>query len=141
MKRLCIALAIMMTVLSTGSFAAEDTPPDLKGVKVLTATDLEGLIGEPGIRIFDLRKKASFVEGRVPEAISAAPFYDASKDKFDVSLLGPEKTAPIVFYSHGTSGWKSYWASKAAVEAGYSNVMWFRGGYAEWEGGKLPIVR
>ena len=137
-----IALALAMAALVAYPLAAaEDTPGHLDGVKVLSADELKSLAGKPGLRIFDLRKKASFVEGHIPKATSAAAAYDEREKKLDISILGPDKAAPIVFYSHGAAGWKSYWAAKAAVESGYSNVMWFRGGYAEWEERSLAIAR
>jgi rhodanese-related sulfurtransferase len=135
-------LALVMTALAAFPLAAEeDTPKHLDGVKVLSADELKSLAGKPGLRIFDLRKKASFVEGHIPKAVSAASAYDEREKKLDVAILGSDKSLPIVFYSHGAAGWKSYWAAKGAVQAGYANVMWFRGGYAEWEERNLAIAR
>lgn len=137
-----IALALVMTALAVFPLAAaDDTPKHLDGVKVLTADELKSLAGKAGLRIFDLRKKASFVEGHIPKSISAASAYDEREKTLDVAILGSDKSAPIVFYSHGAAGWKSYWAAKVAAESGYTNVMWFRGGYAEWEERNLAIAR
>ncbi|HZH26512.1 MAG TPA: rhodanese-like domain-containing protein [Azospirillaceae bacterium] len=140
--RISIALILAFLMGSPVTARAEvDTPSELGGARVLSAEELHGLAARSDLRIYDLRKKASFVEGHIPGAISAARHYDAVAEKLDTSFLGAAKAAPIVFYSHGVAGWKSYWAAKAAIEAGYTNVMWFRGGYAEWEEKALPIKR
>lgn len=139
--RYLACLLLLALAWSGPSAAAEDTPTRLEGATILTAEELKPLIGKPGLRIFDLRKKASFVEGHVPKAVSAAAAYDEREKKFDVGVLGPDRAAAVVFYSHGAAGWKSYWAAKMAIEAGYTNVMWFRGGFAEWEEKSLPIAR
>jgi len=73
--------------------------------------------------------------------MSGAPYYDERDTTLDTSFLPSDRGERIVFYSHGTTGWKSYHAAKQAVEAGYQNVLWMRGGYAEWEEDELPIER
>jgi len=60
------------------------------------------------------------------------PNFDASQDQFDLSKLPADKNAKIVIYSDGPTGWKSYKAAVMSVNAGYKNVMYFRGGYADW---------
>ncbi|WP_299398071.1 rhodanese-like domain-containing protein [Pelagibius sp.] len=139
MVRAFTALLLVLGI-SAQSYAAEETPLELSGVTVVTAEQLQPILDQ-GIFIYDLRKKASFVDGHVPSAQSAAAFYDAARTTLDTSFLGPNKSDRILFYSHGTTGWKSYWAAKRAVEAGYENVMWMRGGFAEWAGNGFPIAR
>ena len=140
MRALYIIAGLLLFLVPV-AHAEQDTPNHLAGAKLLSAETLKQMASLSALKIYDLRKKASFVEGRVPGAVNAASYYDAAAEKLETSFLGSDKKAPIVFYSHGVAGWKSYWAAKAAVEAGYTNVMWFRGGYAEWEGSQLPIER
>ena len=87
------------------------------------------------------RSKASYADGHVPGAVSAARHYDAASETLDVSFLGSDRGVRMVFYSHGSTGWKSYHAARQAVAAGYKNVMWMRGGYADWAAGNYPIAR
>ena len=139
MKRIICAL-ILSLGLSGAANAAEETPLQLEGVTIVSAQELEPMLNQ-GIFIYDLRKKASYVDGHVPGAESAAAHYDAQTTTLDTGFLGPNKSDRVLFYSHGTTGWKSYWAAKRAVEAGYTNVMWMRGGFAEWAASELPISR
>jgi rhodanese-related sulfurtransferase len=120
--------------------AAEETPAQLERVRVLTAEELRPLLNQ-GIKVYDLRKKASYADGHVPGAVSAARHYDALNNRLDVGFLDPDRSTRMVFYSHGSTGWKSYHAAQQAAAAGYKNVMWMRGGYAEWAAGNHPIAR
>lgn len=47
--------------------------------------------------------------------------------------------AAVLFHSDGPTGWKSYYASKAAAEAGYKNVMWMRAGFDQWSEKGYPV--
>lgn len=135
-------LVLLATAVGTAenASAAEETPLHLEGVTIVSSDELRPLL-DRGVQVYDLRKKASYVDGHVPGAKSAASYYDANDTSLDTSFLGSNKSDRIVFYSHGTTGWKSYWAAQRAVEAGYTNVMWMRGGYAEWAAGEPPIAR
>lgn len=134
---LCFGLAL---AAAEPAAAAEETPTHLDGVTIVTPDELRPLLNQ-GVRVYDLRKKASYADGHVPGAEYAADHYDATATTLDTGLLGPDKNGRIVFYSHGSTGWKSYWAALRAVEAGYRNVMWMRGGYADWAAGDHPVAR
>lgn len=40
---------------------------------------------------------------------------------------------PIIFYSHGKTVWKTYYAAGEAVKAGYTGVMRLKEGFRSWE--------
>ena len=142
--RWVISALLFACVLAFGTsgqvIAAEETPTHLEGATVVTPEQLRPLLNQ-GVRVYDLRKKASYADGHLPGAVSAAEHYDANNNALDTSFLDPDRSERMVFYSHGTTGWKSYYAAKQAVEAGYRNVMWMRGGYAEWTAGEHPVAR
>ena len=46
--------------------------------------------------------------------------------------LPADKAAQLIFACNGAECWKSYKASHAAIQAGYTRVYWFRGGLPEW---------
>ena len=50
------------------------------------------------------------------------------------------KTASIVIYSDGPTGWKSYKGAVLAIKGGYKNVMYLRGGWAEWTAKGFPTA-
>jgi rhodanese-related sulfurtransferase len=137
-----LALMLMLTLGISGvALAEEDTPATLEGTRVVSAEELRAILNQKAVKVYDLRKKASYVEGHIPGAITAARQYNEKEKALDVSVLDRDRATTVVFYSHGVSGWKSYWAAKSAVSAGYKNVLWLRGGYAEWEDKNLPVQR
>ncbi|MPZ10894.1 MAG: hypothetical protein GEU89_11900 [Kiloniellaceae bacterium] len=142
--RWVISTLLVVCVLAVGAVgqatADDETPTHLEGVRVVTPEQLRPLLNQGG-KVYDLRKKASYADGHVPGAISAAQHYDSERNTLDTSILGPDRSESMVFYSHGSTGWKSYYAAQQAVEAGYKNVMWMRGGYADWAAGAHPIAR
>lgn len=121
------------------------TPASVKGVEVVSVEKARDLIGKA--QFFDMRSAVNYGKGHVKGAV-ALPYdqksdksenFDAAKDKFDMSKLPKEKSAAIVFYSDGPTGWKSYKAAVLASRAGYTNVKWMREGTAGWTAKQLPL--
>lgn len=139
MRALLGAVAIVLALVVPAQ--AKDTPASLSGVTVVSAAEAKALLEAGKVRVYDLRKKASFAEGHVPSATNVASAYDEDSKRLDTRHFGLEPNAPVLFYSHGADGWKSYWAAKSAVEASFTTVYWMRGGMAEWEAGGLPVAR
>ena len=48
---------------------------------------------------------------------------------------------PLVFGCNGPECWKSFKASRAALQAGYTKVYWFRTGVPAWRGSGRPLDR
>lgn len=125
--------------------SAAETPTSLPGGKVVSANEAKTLVGKA--RFFDMRKAINFGKGHVKGAAALpydeksekSPSFDASKDGFDKSKLPSDKSTPLVFYSDGPDGWKSYKAAVLAVRAGHKNVMWMRGGITEWSAKGLEL--
>ena len=140
--------AMMWFVLSGSADAAEDreTPASLAGGKVIGAAEAKKLVDAKGTFFVDTRSPVNFGKGHVPTAVSIAyrekshqaANFDASADQFDLSKLPGDKNAKIVFYSHASTGWKSYKGAVIAIKGGYKNVMYMRGGYAEWTAKGFP---
>lgn len=126
-----------------------ETPSAAPGIKVINADEGKALAAAKGALFVDTRNAMNFGKGRVPGAISASykekseavANFDASLDSFDMSKLPADKSAKIVIYSDGPTGWKSYKAAVLASKAGYKNVMYMRPGFAEWESKGLPVER
>jgi rhodanese-related sulfurtransferase len=133
--------AVLLVLAATQAAWAEDTPLTLAGVTVVGAAQAKALIDAGQIKVLDLRKKASFADGHLPSAASAAAAYVEADKRLDAGGLGVDRAAPLLLYSHGPDGWKSYWAAKSAVEAGFTAVYWMRGGVAEWDAKGLPLER
>lgn len=149
MKYLILSFALATSFAATPAWANDETPKSISGAKVISIDEGKSLAAGKGVTFFDTRSPVNFGKGHVPQAVSVAykeksekvENFDASKDDFDLAKLPADKSARIVFYSDGPTGWKSYKAAVAAVKAGYKNVHYMRGGFAEWEAKSLPVER
>jgi len=128
--------------------ARPETPIKVKGAKVISVEEGKKLL-DAKAAFFDVRSAINYGKGHVPGA-AALPYkgksddvenFDQSQDQLDASKLPADKGATIVIYSDGPKGWKSYKASVLAVKAGYTNVHYMRGGYAEWQSKGLPTAQ
>lgn len=125
---LAMSLSMASAIANTG-----ETPATLDGAKTVSASQAKSL-AEAGASIFDVRRKAAYLEGRVPKAKSI----QKSGSGFDAAVFGGNKDAQLVIYGHGSDGWSAVDAVKAAVAAGFKHVHWLRGGWKEWSGAGLP---
>ena len=137
------ALVLGLGVVS-GARAAE-TPTKLDGVKVVTAAEAKQML-DRGVMLVDTRVATEYAEKTIKGAKSI-PYreksakdvkFDRTQDKFDLSKLPSDKNAPVVFFCNAGECWKSYKASVLALDAGYKQVHWLRGGMPEWTAKGLP---
>jgi rhodanese-related sulfurtransferase len=140
------ALVLMAAMAITATAGKVPTPTEApQGVTIISAADAQPLIQQNQVKAFDMRKALNYGKGHLPSATSL-PYKWTKKGHpsertgtFNISKLPSDKGVKILFHSDGPNGWKSYYASKAAVEAGYKNVMWMREGFATWKEKGYPI--
>lgn len=122
------------------------TPTTLPGARVISAAEAKSLI-EKGIPVYDVRVKEEYNSAHVPGAISV-PYvegsakevgFDPADDQFALNRLPKDKNAAFMMYCDGTICWKSYKSAVTAIQAGWKNVYWFRGGFPEWKQAGFPI--
>jgi rhodanese-related sulfurtransferase/ABC-type phosphate/phosphonate transport system substrate-binding protein len=122
------------------------TPTSLPGAKVIGAAEAKALI-EKGVPVYDVRVREEYDTAHVPGAISV-PYnessakevdFDASEDKFALDKLPKDKNAAFMMYCDGTICWKSYKSAVMAINAGWKNVIWFRGGFPEWKEAGMAV--
>jgi rhodanese-related sulfurtransferase len=127
-------------VASLGIF----TPSELSGVQRVDARAAYDL-AEKGAKLVDVRTEKEYAARHARGAVNL-PYvekslkeidYDAKKDQF-TGLASLNKGDAVVFFCNGAECWKSFKASKAARDAGYTRVYWLRGGMPEWIAQGLP---
>jgi rhodanese-related sulfurtransferase len=149
MKKTLVLLAVLISVVSFASviLAAEPiTPTSLRGGTVINDGQAKANLGK--MKIFDVRKKAEYVDGHVAGAISV-PYgeksdksvnFDAKKDSFDISKFPSDKNEPFIVYCNGPKCWKSYKASVLLIKDGYKKVYWYRNnGFPGWKSKGYPV--
>ena len=125
------------------------TPRTLEGATLVEDPAVVESLLAGGARYIDARNEEEFSAGHVPgatlvpyvEKSAKDPGYDAKLDQFDVQRLGQNKAQPLVFGCNGPECWKSFKASRAALQAGYTKVYWFRTGVPAWRGSGRPLDR
>jgi rhodanese-related sulfurtransferase len=140
-----VCVLFMTSTVLSGSMPTPTEPPE--GVAIIAVSDAKQLLSNSGMQFFDMRKALNYGKGHLPGAVSlpykwtskGAP--DQRSGEFNMSKLPKDKNEQVLFHSDGPYGWKSYFASKAAVEAGYKNVMWMREGFAIWKEKGYPVKR
>ena len=138
-----VCVLFMASIALSGSYPTPTEPPE--DVTIIAVTAAKQLISNSSVQIFDMRKALNYGKGHLSGAVSL-PYKWTSKGhpsqrtgEFDISKLPKDKNVKIIFHSDGPNGWKSYYASKAAIEAGYKNIMWMREGYAVWKEKGYPV--
>ncbi|UZG42735.1 rhodanese-like domain-containing protein [Caldimonas thermodepolymerans] len=123
------------------------TPTHLPGAKVVTAREVQQLIAK-GAVVVDTRTEREYRAKHIPGAVFA-PYvekslkdvaFDAGQDDFS-GLAKLDKNKPTVFACNGAECWKSYKASRVALQQGFKEVYWFRGGLPEWEAAGLEVEK
>lgn len=140
MKHISTKAAIVAAsfFLATSAFAQTgETPAALEGAKTVSASEAKSLL-DKGAMPLDVRRRAAYVEGRLPKAKSISSLQDSSSKEFAPEAFGPKKDAPLLVYGHGSDGWSAVSAVNGAVKLGYTNVHWLRGGWTEWSKAGLP---
>jgi rhodanese-related sulfurtransferase len=137
--------AFFFAAVATGA-VAQETPAVLEGATVVDAARVQQMM-RSGTPVYDVRVAAEYAEAHIKGAQSLpyreksakAIGFDKAQDSFDLNKLPADKNAAFIFYCNAGDCWKSYKASRLAIEAGYKRVHWFRGGLPEWRTKKMPV--
>jgi rhodanese-related sulfurtransferase len=112
------------------------------GAVTASAVEIGGMMGDTGARvvIIDVRPRAAFAKGHLRNAKNLQVRYsDVLREHvFDKSALGADKSAQIVIYGAGDRDPAAAAVVRKALSEGYSNVIWMRGGFADWIAARLP---
>ncbi|MCB1886264.1 MAG: rhodanese-like domain-containing protein [Rhodocyclaceae bacterium] len=148
-KRLsCLCLCLISAAVAQAGGKPE-TPATLPGGTVISVEEGLRLLQAGSATFIDTRNPLNFGKGHVPgaravayrEKSAYAVDFDASVDHFALDRLPGDTSAPLVFYSDGPTGWKSYKAAMMAIRHGYGKVNYMRGGWADWRAADLPVER
>lgn len=122
------------------------TPRQIPGGRVVRTVELKSLLEqEPRPYLIDV------LGGGVHRTIAGA-FWMAGAGAGDMSkeeesrfvetiakFAGGDRNRALVFFCSDSECWLSYNAALRAINAGYTNIMWYRGGLAAWLHAELPM--
>jgi PQQ-dependent catabolism-associated CXXCW motif protein len=121
------------------------TPASIPGGQVVTTKGLVELVQRRPMPfvVFDVLGGAETLPGAVPAAWVSQS--GSLKDQIQLAVVqllqqqtGGNKQMPLVFYCLSRECWLSYNAALRAIAAGYTNVLWYRGGIEAWKMAGLP---
>ena len=121
------------------------TPASIPGGQVITTKGLVALVQgwQAPYVVFDVLGQSEVLPNAVPAAWLSQPgtFDDAVQQKASQMLAQQtqgRKGVALVFYCLSRECWMSYNAALRAIHAGYTNVLWYRGGIEAWKFAGLP---
>jgi rhodanese-related sulfurtransferase len=124
------------------------TPASIPGGQVITTKGLVELMrgGQAPVLVLDVLGGAEMIQGAQYAVPAAQPgaFNDQTQQQFVGYLqqaTNGNKQHPIVTYCLSTQCWMSYNAALRAINAGYTNVLWYRGGIEAWKQAGMPTQR
>ncbi len=140
-----MAAALVSVALPGLANTKIQTPEKLDGVRVVNAEQVQAAM-KSGAAAFDVRVATECTEKTIKSAVchtyreksEKVVTFDKSQDQFDLTKLPSDKGAAVIFFCNSGDCWRSYKAAAVARDAGFKNVMWFRGGMPEWTSKSLP---
>lgn len=122
------------------------TPASIPGGQLITTKDLAGLLqgSQSPVLLLDVLGGPELIPGAqyaVP-AHQAGSFDDQTQAQFGQFLqqaTSGSKEHLLVLYCQSVQCWMSYNAALRAINLGYTNVLWYRGGLDAWKQGGQPV--
>lgn len=123
------------------------TPNSIPGGQVITTKGLLPLLQQGmQVLVFDALGGGQALPNAIPAAWTAQPgsFDDGTQQQMALmlrQLTRGNNATPLVFYCGGPQCWMSYNASVRAIQLGYRNVLWYRGGLEAWQRAGLQLAQ
>ena len=135
-------LAALLLALPFVSAQAEDVPDSIDGTtKVGTDKVISLANAKSDLVIVDARKPGGYEEGHIPGAVSVPAGGEYEVAEADLAEHIASKTTPVIFYCNGVECGRSVVAARAAVDAGYENIYWYRKGWAAYDDSGYPVEK
>jgi PQQ-dependent catabolism-associated CXXCW motif protein len=126
------------------------TPAKLDGIRTIATQELAGLLksDKPPVLVDVWAGADDAIPSAVTLIAGGLAFEDQKTDAaFEarfaglLKLLSPDLERPVVFYCMSRDSWLSANAAMRAKKLGYSQVVWYRGGWTSWKAAGLPTAK
>ena len=137
--RCVIGLTLAMGYVSAAMGApVVPVPEQIPGAKRVDAEAVIDLANKlPKLVLIDSRIAGDRKMGYIESSISLP---DAKTNCKSLTKIIPAKTTPVLFYCNGVKCGRSVVATRIALQCGYKNIYWFRGGFEEWRAKQFPFL-
>lgn len=113
-------------------------PESITGVTtVSTEQSIEMILNNPELVVVDARLKEEYQKGHIEDAIHLV---DSAVNGERLTQILAQKDTPVLFYCNGPRCLRSSRAAQKALKHGYTNIYWYREGWAGWLNNELPIA-
>jgi rhodanese-related sulfurtransferase len=137
-QRIILASILLMLCSALSAEQKPYAPENIEDVKIVSAEQvIELILADPELIVIDSRKKTEYQKGHIEGAIN---ILNTRLKREDIESLSPDKNKAILFYCNGTRCLRSSDAIRKVKNWGYTNLIWFRGGWKEWTEKRLPVV-
>ena len=136
-----IYVSVLFNIAINQAYAIDfqNAPPSIPGTTKVTAEGVLDLADRfLDLIIVDARIRADRKQGYIEGSISLP---DVETDCKSLKVIIPNKNYPVLFYCNGVKCGRSVNSSRIALECGYSDIYWFRGGFEEWNSKNLPFIK
>lgn len=139
MIRLITLISITCALFFSSLSNAADTPESLAGTTLVSAEKVIDLFDElDELVILDARKDADWNKGHIPDAVHLV---NTKTDAASLAAIIETKATPVIIYCNGIKCDRSVKSAQIALDNGYTNIYWFRGGIEEWRAKGFPIEK
>ena len=132
---------ILVSMLFSSAINAEQkpyAPETIDDVTIVSAEQvIDMILANPEMIVIDSRKKTEYLKGHIEGATN---ILNTRLKAEDLEQLSPDKSDTILFYCNGSRCLRSSDSINKAKSWGYTDLVWFRGGWKEWTEKRLPVV-
>lgn len=121
-----------------GPAASDSTRAPDEGIRVVTIEEARHVV-ESGMAVIDARREEDYAEGHLPGAM-LLDYYDMGKYRDQVLPRLSQDQTIMVYCSEPTCEDSELLANELFL-LGYTKLLVFKGGYAEWSAAGFPIER
>ena len=122
------------------------TPTSIPGARVIKTLELKDLLDNIKnavvVDVLDSKERRTIPGAYWLHGAGDTKMFGAEKARLATALeklTGGDKDRPLVFMCMNSECWLSYNSSLHALEFGYKNVTWYRGGTQAWLGAGLEV--
>jgi PQQ-dependent catabolism-associated CXXCW motif protein len=124
------------------------TPTTIPGGRVIRTMELKALLAKDKrvivIDVLDSKERNTISGAFWLHGAGDGPLGAAAKSRYEAVLekiTSGDKNRSLVFLCLNSECWLSYNAALHALEAGYKDVIWYRGGTDAWRGASQKTMK
>jgi rhodanese-related sulfurtransferase len=135
---ICLLTAAGLLLAVPPAGAEVVAPDEIAGVVKVDAEGLIGLAQRSRPVLIDARIAVDRKQGYIEDSVSLP---DVETDCASLKTVAPDPATPLLFYCNGPKCGRSVVAVRIALQCGYRELYWFRGGFEEWQLKAYPYLK